>query len=257
LPVEGSDEEKQSNEIRFFAPAPEQMDIAGRTITADVMNAQTASASCVVERGADFHFSVKGSQPGLLEDIQVWHEQEGRFQEPDFEEPLEKDHGRITQRKIWVTDRLNEYVEFPHVQQAFVIKRNVKDPKGENPDRVEIVHGITSQHQDQTAAEEILKTNRGHWSVETAHQVLDNPHAFDEDGSRIRCGHGPENMACMRRLALTLLRHCQQRNRQPITEQIERLKYNPRRVLDYLRLTGNTRPRRRSPTECWPLSLAT
>ncbi|MCY4219777.1 MAG: hypothetical protein OXE56_10995 [Gammaproteobacteria bacterium] len=138
-----------------------------------------------------------------------------------------------------------------------MIERNVKDPKGENPDRVEIVYGITSQHQDQTTAEEILKTNRGHWSVETAHQVLDNPHAFDEDGSRIRCGHGPENMACMRRLALTLLRYYQQRNRQPITEQIERLKYNPRRVLDYLRLTGNTRPRRRSPTECWPLSLAT
>ncbi len=90
-----------------------------------------------------------------------------------------------------------------------MIERNVKDPKGENPDRVEIVYGITSQHQDQTTAEEILKTNRGHWSVETAHQVLDNPHAFDEDGSRIRCGHGPENMACMRRLALTLLRDYQ------------------------------------------------
>ena len=90
LPVEGSDEEKQSNEIKFFAPTLEQIDIAGRTITADAMNTQIESANHVVERGADFHFSVKGNQPGLLEDIQVWHEQEGRFQEPDFEEPLKQ-----------------------------------------------------------------------------------------------------------------------------------------------------------------------
>ena len=257
LPVEGSDEEKQSNEIKFFAPTLEQMDIAGRTITADAMNIQIESANYVIERGADFHFSVKGNQPGLLEDIQVWYEQQGQFQEPDFEEPLEKDHGRITQRKIWVTDQLNGYVKFPHVQQVFVIERNVQDPKGKNPDRVEIVYGITSRSKEESNAEEILSTNRGHWAVEIAHHVLDNPQAFNEDGSRIRCGHGPENMACMRRLALTLLRYYQQRNRQPITEQIERLKYNPRRVLDYLKLTGNTRPRRRSPTECWPLSLAT
>ena len=254
LPVEGSDEEKQSNEIRFSAPTLEQIDITGRTITADAMNTRAASASHVVERGADFHFSVKGSQPGPLDDIQVWHEQEGQFQKPDFEEELEKDHGRIIQRKIWVTDRLNGYVKFPHVQQVFVIERNVQDPKEKNPDRVEIVYGIASLSKEESSAEEILCTNRKHWAVEAAHHVLDNPQAFNEDGSRIRCGHGPENMACMRRLALTLLRYYQQRNRQPITEQIERLKYNPRRVLDYLKLTGNTRPRRLLPSG--PLSLA-
>ena len=45
---------------------------------------------------------------------------------------------------------------------------------------------------------------------------------FDEDRSRIRTGHGPENMTRLRRFAIGLL------NRMP------------RVVLDYLKLTGNT-----------------
>ncbi len=76
-----------------------------------------------------------------------------------------------------MTSRLNEYVEFPRVRPVLTIRWMVSGPKGKKPD-----------------------------SVETA-TVLDNPHAFDDDGYRIRCGHGRKIMVCMRRLALTLLRY--------------------------------------------------
>ena len=45
---------------------------------------------------------------------------------------------------------------------------------------------------------------RSHWSIENQlHWCLDV--AFDEDQSRIRSGHAPENMTLMRKIALNLL----------------------------------------------------
>jgi predicted transposase YbfD/YdcC len=52
-------------------------------------------------------------------------------------------------------------------------------------------------------AEEFARAVRGHWSIENSlHYVLDV--AFGEDGSRLRKDKGPENMAIMRKLALTV-----------------------------------------------------
>ena len=46
---------------------------------------------------------------------------------------------------------------------------------------------------------------RGHWGIENQlHWVLDM--AFDEDRSRIRRGHGPDNFALLRKIALNLLK---------------------------------------------------
>ena len=150
---------------------------------------------------------------------------------------------------------MNDYVEFAHVNLVFAVQRTVKDPNGKMKDSIEIAFGVTSLSKDETSAQEVLQVNRVHWAVESAHCVLDNPHAFDEDASRIRCGHGPENMACMQRFALTVLRHCQQRSKKPpaITEQLFRLRCNQRKALEYFKLTGNTRPRRaqRAPGREW------
>ena len=48
-------------------------------------------------------------------------------------------------------------------------------------------------------------------------------------------------MACVCRFALSVLKHCQKRNLQPITEQLSRLRDQPRIVLDFLKPTGNTK----------------
>ena len=46
---------------------------------------------------------------------------------------------------------------------------------------------------------------RGHWSIENnLHWVLDV--AFQEDTSRLRKDHGPENLGLVRRIALSLLK---------------------------------------------------
>ena len=49
----------------------------------------------------------------------------------------------------------------------------------------------------------------------------------------------PENLSCLRRLAIGLILG---RNK-PVRPTIEKLNRNPRLVLDYRRLSQNTRPR--------------
>ena len=54
-------------------------------------------------------------------------------------------------------------------------------------------------------AQEFAEAVRGHWGIENGlHWVLDV--AFREDESRVRIGNAPENLALLRRIALTLLR---------------------------------------------------
>ena len=242
LPVKGFEEDKQSNEIKFFIPTLEPIDIAGRTVSSDALNTQVKIVNYIVGEGGDYHCTVKGNQPMLLDDVRTWYELEAQHREPDFIEKPEKGHGRLTRRRIWITERLNEFVKFPHVKLAFAVKRQVTHLKG-NKRSVEIAFGVTSAGSEQTTAEEVLSINRNHWAVESAHNVLDNRNGFDEDACKIRSGHGPENMACMRRFALTVLRRYQKVNDKPITEQLQRLGLKPRRVIEYLKLTGNTRPK--------------
>jgi hypothetical protein len=50
-----------------------------------------------------------------------------------------------------------------------------------------------------------LSAAREHWGIENSlHWVLDM--AFDEDSSRVRKDHAPQNLATLRQLALNLLR---------------------------------------------------
>ncbi len=140
---------------------------------------------------------------------------------------------------------------------AFEVQRRVMDAKGKKQDTVELACGVTSFRLQETIAEELLKVNRCHWAVEAAHRILDYLHAFDEDRSRIRADHGPEIMACLCRFAPSVLKHYQKRSLQPITEQFFRLRGQFRIVLDYLKLTAHTKPRRaqKPPLNCCYLPL--
>ena len=190
-------------------------------------------------RGAHFVFTAKGNQPTLLDDLRVFFENRG---EPDFREPPALEHGRIESRAIWTTARLNGYLTFPHLGQAFLVERTAITKKS-GKTSVEYALGITSHTPDTAAARRLLELNRGHWKVESVHNILDN--AFDEDRLRIRTGHGPENTTRLRRFAIGVVRA---HGNRCVAAAMRRLDRNPRRVFDYLRMSENTcRPRKHAP----------
>ena len=236
MPVEGSDEQKQTNEIRMAAPLLDKCEISGKLITADALLTQHKLASYIVARGADYHFTAKGNQPHLEEAIRTLFET--RSDIADFVEITPPDHGRIETRSIWCSVALNGYLTFPHVGQVFLIKReSVKKKTGEAT--CEIVVGLTSHTPSQATPQQVLAANRGHWCIEAAHYVID--WNFNEDRSRIRTKFGPENITLLRRFAMSVLRLFQ-KSGQTIAAMTRKLGTSDRMVFDYLRMTTHSVP---------------
>ena len=233
MPVEGSDELKRTNEIGMAKPLLEGCDIAGKDVTGDALLTQRALASYIVDRQAHYHFTAKGNQPALHRDIEALFEKRGPA---DFAEVDPPDHGRIETRRIWCSTALNTYIDFPHVGQVFLIERESIDKKTGEHTR-EIALGLTSRTPQQASPQRVLAVNRGHWSIESVHYIID--WNYDEDRSRIRTGFGPENITRLRRFAVGILKSFQ-KPAQSIAELMRKLSFRTRLVFDYLRMTKNS-----------------
>jgi len=169
LPVDDSEEVKRTNEIKMAIPLLDAIDIEGKDVSADALLTQ--------RKLADYLVTERKAPP---------------------------DHGRIETRKIWTTSELNDYLDFPHVGQAFVVERHAREKKS-GASSLEIAYGITSKTPDQADPQRVLKINRQHWTIENScHYILD--WNYDEDRSRIRTGHGPENITRLRRFAIGVIR---------------------------------------------------
>jgi predicted transposase YbfD/YdcC len=217
-------------------PVLESLDIAGKTLTTDALLTQRKLATYAVERKAHYVFTVKANQPTLHEAIQLAFADR---QQPDFRESPDLAHGRIEQRSIWTSTRLNDYLDFPGVGQVFLIERHVIEKKT-GKTSTEMAYGITSHTPQTASAARVLAYNRNHWSIENGcHYTLD--WNWDEDRSTIRTGHGPENLTALRRFATGVIKS---RTQESVSSTIQRLGRNVRLVFDYLRMTENSRTHR-------------
>jgi len=232
LPVE-DEKVKRTNEIKTAIPLLDSIDIRGKDITADALLTQRKIAQYLVrDRQAHYHFTVKGNQPGLFEDIAFYFQDR---QDPDFIHCEPPDHGRIETRKIWITTELNDYLNFPHVGQAFLIQRESTDKKTGKYSS-EIAYGLTSRPPEQADPQRVLATNRGHWAIENScHYIID--WNYDEDRSRIRTGYGPENITRLRRFAVSIIKL---KGARSVAQRMRQLCRNTRLVFDYLRMTENS-----------------
>jgi len=214
-------------------PLLDTVDITGKDVTADALLTQRKIAEYLVtKRHAHYHFTVKANQRTLLEDVAFWFEDR---KQPDFIECTPPDHGRIEIRKIWTTAELNDYLDFPHVGQAFAIERHFTEKKS-GKSSCEVAYGITSRSVDEADPERLLAINRGHWAIENScHYILD--WNYDEDRSRIRTGYGPENITRLRRFAIGIIKS---KKVSSVAQKMREMTRNVRLVFDYLRMTENS-----------------
>jgi predicted transposase YbfD/YdcC len=221
----------------MFIPLLADIDIANKTVTADALLTQRKLARFLVEdRYAHYLFTAKDNQPTLLDNIRLAFEKRGQ---PDFCEELTLAHGRLESRAIWTTTKLNDYLDFPHVGQAFAIeRRTIKKKTGK--ESTEIIYGLTSHTPDTADAARLLAFNRDHWSVEACHYILD--WNWDEDRCTLRTGYGPENITRLCRFAVGLIKS---KSCDSVAATIRKLARNVRPVFDYLRMTANSVPRSR------------
>ena len=205
----------------------ERSDVRGKVITLDALHTTRKTAKMVTGRcGADYVFSVKGNAPetfGILDGIDWERDATGRFAED-----LEKAHGRLEQRSISVLTPLDGAVNYPGVSQIARITRYreplKKDGDDGGNDCTEIAYVITSLDAEAASPEELLKLNRGHWSVENLnHRQRDC--VFGEDACLTRTGNGPANRASLNSIALAVV-FASRREAESLAETRRRLQLN-------------------------------
>lgn len=184
----------KTNEIPMLKPLLDPLDVTDHVITADSLHTQRKTASYLHGRGAHFLFQVKGNQPKLFAalDALPWH------QTPIGHTATTRGHGRITTRTLQVRPAPKD-LNFPHVQQVFLIERQVTDLKGKSLSNVAVL-GVTDLTAVQAGAPKLAEFTLGQWGLESLHWLRDA--LYREDDSKVRTRSGPRAMAALRNLAI-------------------------------------------------------
>ena len=119
----------------------------------------------------------------------------------DTHQTVDKSHGRIETRCLTASTALNDYVQWPGINQVFAYDyQRIELSTGQ----VKPQYGITSLTPSQASAKDLLTLRRGHWAIENqSHYVRDV--VLGEDASQVRCGVIPQVMSALRNTALAVL----------------------------------------------------
>jgi predicted transposase YbfD/YdcC len=186
-----------NNEAAGALQLIELLQLKGCVVTADALHCHRGMAEAIVERGGDYVLAVKNNQPALLRDAKAAI---ASAQRKKAKQATTKDagHGRKEARTAIVTSvkDMAEKHDFPGLKA--VARINSKRGSDKTVQR----YFLLTQHY--TPAE-LLRIVREHWGIENVlHWTLDV--ILDEDQTRSRKDHAPENLAVLRRLALNIAR---------------------------------------------------
>ena len=198
--------ESKSNEIKAIPELLDLIDIRGATISIDAAGCQKTIVQKIVGNEAHYMIALKGNQGTLEAEAVNFFEQARTVAYEDAScdrySEVEKGHGRIEEREVTITSELSwlESKEEWKGLASFVEVVSRRTIQGKTTE--EKRYYITDRNLSAKQAGEII---RKHWSIENGlHWVMDM--VFQEDLSTANIGHGAENLAVLRRMALNLFK---------------------------------------------------
>jgi predicted transposase YbfD/YdcC len=182
--------------------------IALRHAQGEAMGTQRAIAETIRKGGGDYLLSLKENWPATFKDVAAF------FTDPppgarDTCETTDGDHGRIERR---------HHVVCHEVAWLFSDRRYPGEPTFPDLAMIAMVETTTERNgrtererryylcSAKLDAETFAHAVRAHWGIENRlHWVLDV--VFHDDLARLRTGHGPQNMAVVKHMAINLIRN--------------------------------------------------
>jgi predicted transposase YbfD/YdcC len=201
--------DSKSNEITAIPELLRVLAIKGCLVTIDAMGCQTQIAAQILDQGGDYLLALKSNHKKAytavtehfhhhIEPNLPWRTAENFF------DAFDASHGRVVRRRVWaMTDLapLPALEKWPGLQSVIAVE-TIRTAHQHAPVTSDYRFYLSSLARSAAAFATMI---RQHWEIEnTLHWSLDV--TFNEDRSRIRKDHAPENMAALRRVALNLLR---------------------------------------------------
>ena len=174
----------------------------------DAMGCQKDLAGQIKKQGGDYVLCLKGNQESLHEETRYFFEEARKLQFHDvpyrYHQTVEKDHGRIETRRCWMVEEvaiawLGREEQWPGLASLAMVEAERQIGRKKSKETRYFISSLTGNVKQLAAAA------RAHWAIENSlHWVLDV--IMNEDQSRVRKDHAPENLALLRRLALNLIK---------------------------------------------------
>ena len=209
----------KSNEITAVPKLLAMLSLRGAIVTADAINCQRAVAAQVVAQGGDYALALKGNQ-GTLHDgaVRFLHDPHTVLATSDPD--VDAGHGRIETRTASVSANvawLQDGHRWPGLQAIGKVCRTRETAAGRTTE--------TAYHLLSTplSPERFNAVVRRHWEVENRlHWRLDV--VMNEDQDRTRLGHGPQNLAVLRHMALNAMQ--QEPSKDSLRGKLQRAAWN-------------------------------
>jgi predicted transposase YbfD/YdcC len=201
---------KQS-EITAAPTLLEWVDLRNKVVIGDALHTQRRVSIQIGTAGGNYLWTVKANQPQLLQDLQDWFDPEVKLlpgmgcPPKDFRSATlpNKGHGRIEVRTLTTSSQLNDFLDWPFLQQVFRVERTITIQKT-GKTRREVVYGITSLSAEQASPQQLLTMLRSYWQIENGlHYRRDV--TLHEDHTRFKKHGAAHNMAIINNIVLALI----------------------------------------------------
>lgn len=204
----------KSNEITAVPELLRQLDLEGHTVSMDAMGCQKAIARNIYLEQADYLLALKANHPNFYQRLENFFNSPTHIKQArelgktlSISDTRNEAHGRKERRVVLATDYLewidkNERESWLGMTSIVCVEAH-REEIGKANKSVQKRYYLTSRQPDATKLAQLI---RQHWSIENqCHWILDV--TFDEDQCRVRKGHAAINLALLRKIALSLLKH--------------------------------------------------
>ena len=203
-------EKDKENEIVVAPKLLKCLDLRHKVVVGDAMHTQRQLSIQIVTTGGHFVWIVKDNQANTRKAIEQLFAPEKSI--PALGNPvmdfrsaktIEKQAGRLEERTITVSSLLNDYLDWPYLEQVFKLERRYTNlTTGEV--ECDVQYGLTSLPAQLASPERLLEIVRSEWGIENGlHYRRDV--TFQEDQTRMTNKAMGRAMAIINNLVISLL----------------------------------------------------